>query len=218
MPVLDSVLVCARLLAQHPDFEDLGEALMTGRQRAAFAGLELETARYDWGSGVSVHADRLTGQKLMVTGGDEADWLVVTTADGLYLVARDVPGMSRRNTMMLGGLTGADLTFRDSPAVRIGNVEDNLQTIARGVLGRCADALGAMEATKAITVDVLRRRSRHRHRPAAGLIDRWPLPAGVTDSQRPPHSPSRSSRSCSEHAGTRPDRASPATHSRPTRR
>lgn len=158
VPVLDSVLVCARLLAQHPDFEDLGEALMTGRQRAAFAGLELETARYDWGSGVSVQGDRLTGQKLMVTGGDEADWIVVTTADGLYLVARDVPGMSRRKTMMLGGLTGADLVFRDSPAVRIGGVEDDLQTIALGVLGRCADALGAMGATMDLTIDMLRQR------------------------------------------------------------
>ena len=158
VPVLESVLVCGRVLAQHPDFEDLAENIVAGRQRAAFAGLEMTGDRYDWRSQFTVSDDRLTGQKMLVTGGDEADWIVVPTGDALYLVARDVPGMSRRDVVMLGGLRGADLTFRDSPSVRIGAAADHRQTIARGVLGRCADALGAMEAAKALTIDAMKAR------------------------------------------------------------
>lgn len=166
VPMIDSVLLGAGVLAAAGGHEALITALIGGSTRAALADTE-PGARYD--PAVNTRARRqggdwqLSGEKSPVVGGEDADWLVVTAADedgvaGLYLVAGDAPGLSRRGYSLMDGGRGADITFVAVPGQRLGGHDLLDRPLAAAVLAVCADAVGTIARVLDMTTEHLRTR------------------------------------------------------------
>ena len=143
-------MIAAAAFAQAGQPADEGATL-------AFADAEPGT-RYDRGVAMTAQGDRLTGRKTMVAGAEGASAIVVTTADALWRVAPDAPGVTIRPYPMLDGQRGADLILEDAPATRLGAVADFGGPLARGVLAHSALALGAITAAVNLTLDYLKQR------------------------------------------------------------
>lgn len=156
---------------------ELVPAVAEGALRLAFAQAERHsrwdlhhvetTAAADGGGFV------LNGQKSVVLGGDAADRLFVTarTADGVrdeggigvFLVDTSAEGVSVRGYPTQDGTRAAEVTFDN---VRLGaddvfgDPEDGLPLVRRavdaGIAALCAEAIGAMAAMHALTVDYLK--------------------------------------------------------------
>lgn len=107
----------------------------------------------------------------MINGGS-ADYLIVSArssgdvADqagiGLWLVDANGPGVERRAMASVDGGHVAEITFSDAPGEALGDAEGGYEalekTISRGVVALCAEALGAMEVCKDLTLDYLKTR------------------------------------------------------------
>jgi len=118
---------------------------------------------------------RLDGGKCLVLGGDIADSFLVTarldgaTRDragvGIFLVARDAPGLAAAPYRTIDGREAVDLRLdgvevaTDSligpPELALAALEE---AIDHGIVGACAEAVGAMEATITLTADYLKLR------------------------------------------------------------
>ncbi|MCF3973401.1 acyl-CoA dehydrogenase family protein [Paracoccus salsus] len=157
LPLIDSVLIGGGVLAQAGGHDDLVEAVAAGRARMAFADAE-PGSRCDRGVSITVSEDRLTGRKTMVTCGEDADAILVSTADGLWLVDAGASGVTRHGYGMLDGNRGADLDFDATPGTRLGTLADFGFVLARGVLAHSAKALGGIEAAQELTLDYLKTR------------------------------------------------------------
>jgi len=166
VPLIDSVILGAGVLAAAGGHDALVSDLAEGRATCALADLE-PGARYS--GRVACRAQgadgalRLHGAKTLVVGGDCSDWLLVTArgADeevALYLVAADAPGVARRMFEMMAGGQGADLALEGAPAQRLGPLSLLERPRAAAVLALCADAVGGMERVIEITADYLRTR------------------------------------------------------------
>ena len=136
------------------------------RAREVLADLD-PGARYDGALTTSAVAQAdgwaITGRKSPVVGGAEADWIVVTAvaddgAGGLYLVAGDATGLSRRGYALMDGGEGADLDFADTPATRLGDMALLDRPVAAATLAVCADAVGVMDRVIEMTGEYLRTR------------------------------------------------------------
>ncbi|MBU2956906.1 acyl-CoA dehydrogenase [Paracoccus sp. 1_MG-2023] len=125
--------------------------------RAAFADAEPGT-RADRGVAIRADADRLTGRKTMVAGAEDATHLIVTTADGLWLVAARAEGLAVTAFPMMDGQRGADLEFAETPAHRLGSLTDFGAVLSRAALAHAARTLGEIEAAVDLTLDYLRTR------------------------------------------------------------
>jgi len=118
----------------------------------------------------------LTGAKAVVLGGDAADhFLVSARTDGadsnphgisLFLVPRDAPGLAIRAYANIDGTRAADLTLdrvRVPAEARIGQLGHGLpivtHAIDRAIAYLAAEAVGAMEALNALTLDYLKTRT-----------------------------------------------------------
>jgi alkylation response protein AidB-like acyl-CoA dehydrogenase len=118
----------------------------------------------------------LTGAKAVVLGGDAADhFLVSARTDGsttdaqgvsLFLVPRDAAGLTVRAYPNIDGTRAADLVLdgvRVPASARIGENGQALPTIAhtidRAIAYLCAEAVGAMQALNALTLDYLKTRT-----------------------------------------------------------
>jgi hypothetical protein len=118
---------------------------------------------------------RLNGTKAVVLFGEAADGFVISArtsgaADAergitLFCVPRDTAGLMLRGYALIDGGRGAELVLRDAmlPAeALLGQLDDGFDTLEAalgcGVLALSAEALGAMEATFAATLDYLRTR------------------------------------------------------------
>ena len=118
----------------------------------------------------------LTGAKAVVLGGDAADYFLVsarsdgTTTDShgisLFLVPRDAPGLTIRAYPNIDGTRAADLTLdrvRVPATARIGQLGHGLpivtHAIQRAIAYLCAEAVGAMQALNALTLDYLKTRT-----------------------------------------------------------
>lgn len=120
----------------------------------------------------SVNDGTLSGEKIAVLGGDQADHFVVTarTADGgigLFLVDAMASGVRRAAYLMQDGLRGADVLFDNAPAQPLGDGADAIGTVESVIdvatAALCAEAVGAMDRMLWLTVDYLKTRVQFGH-------------------------------------------------------
>lgn len=152
--------------------DELIEEVIGGVKTLALAHSEPDS-RYEL-SRVSCRAEggKITGRKSVVINGGSADYLIVSArssgdvADqagiGLWLVDANGPGVERRAMASVDGGHVAEITFSDAPGEALGDAEGGYEalekTISRGVVALCAEALGAMEVCKDLTLDYLKTR------------------------------------------------------------
>ncbi|OZA94690.1 MAG: acyl-CoA dehydrogenase, partial [Polaromonas sp. 39-63-203] len=106
----------------------------------------------------------LTAIKNIVPAGDHADaFLVPAMADGsmaLFLVERSAAGVSTRGYRTQDGSRAADLLCNNAPATLV--TKDGLTALTHaidiGIAAACAEAVGVMDKTMAITVDYMNTR------------------------------------------------------------
>ena len=141
---------------------DLVERIIGGEMKVALAHAE-PGMRYDLGPvSASAHDGHLSGRKSLATNAEGADLLVVSALDGgntaLFLVDPKAQGVALHTTPALMGGTISEITFDRAPAERLGDATTLEARVAAATLAVCADALGAMETAKAMTLDYLRTR------------------------------------------------------------
>lgn len=139
---------------------DLLGPVIAGERLVALAALE-PGSRYEFGE-VATRADaagRLSGAKAVVAWGGEAELLVVTARDpagrpGLFLVEAGAAGLARRSVAAIDGGRVAEITFDGTPALLLAPEAEPLlgDAVAAGLLGLAAEALGAMEVARDITL------------------------------------------------------------------
>ena len=106
----------------------------------------------------------LGATKSIVSAGDHADaFLVSAMHEGslaLFLVERNAAGVSTRGYLTQDGARAAEVTFKDSPATLV--TLDGLTALAHaidiGIAATCAEAVGVMDKTLAITVEYMNTR------------------------------------------------------------
>lgn len=148
-----------------------------GSLKLALAHME-RNARYDLNH-VETSATKdgggyvLSGRKNVVLGGDSADRIFVTArvsgdardknGIGIFMVAANAEGLSRRGYRTQDGQRAADVTLEDvkvgADAV-IGDPKNGLPLLSRVVDGAiaalCAEAIGVMDRLHALTLDYLK--------------------------------------------------------------
>lgn len=155
-PLLDSVLLGAGVLAAAGDTE-LAEAAATGEARIAVA-LDEPGQRYDGTVATRAEAGRLTGEKSIVPGAEQATHLIVRATDGLHLVEAGAEGLTMRGYTLMAGGRAAEVTLKDTPARRLGDGALLDRPGAAAILAVCADALGVMEKAVELTTDYVKTR------------------------------------------------------------
>ena len=153
--------------------------IASGDTLVAFAHAERQS-RYDLAD-VAMSARRegshviLDGEKTLVLGGDSADRLIVsarlsgTQRDkagiGLFLVDATTEGIARRGYPAIDGRRAAEIAFtgvRVPASAAIGESGNAFGLIERvtghAIAALCAEAVGAMDALQASTVDYLKTR------------------------------------------------------------
>ena len=167
-------------LVRHAGSEDQKAALLpgiaAGETTLAFAQVE-RGSRYDVHD-VQTKATRegegwtITGEKGVVLHGASADQLLVTARTaggrrdrdgiGLFLVAGDAAGMSRRGYPTQDGMQAAEITFEAVRAEPLGDPGGALPAIERvvdeAIAALCAEAVGLMGAAIETTVDFIKTR------------------------------------------------------------
>ena len=106
----------------------------------------------------------LSAIKSIVPAGDQADaFMVPAMANGkmaLFLVERTASGVSTRGFATQDGARAAEVSFKNAPATLI--TLDGLSALAHaidiGIAATCAEAVGVMDKTLAITVEYLHTR------------------------------------------------------------
>ena len=180
-PVLPTAVLGAGILADagSESQKALLEHVISGELLLAFAHGEPES-RYSL-SEVRCRAEKsgdgwaLSGQKAVVLNGDTADKIIVSARtsgtdsdeDGLtlFLVDADAPGLTRRGYATVDGGRAAEIML-ENVGVDDENLIGNLgkafpvieRAIGRGILAACAEALGAMETAKDMTLEFLQTR------------------------------------------------------------
>jgi alkylation response protein AidB-like acyl-CoA dehydrogenase len=170
-PYIASVLLAGSLVARAGSEEQkqkLLPGLIAGEVLLAFASTEA-CSRWSLSDIRStVGPDRtLSGAKIVVLGGDTADYFVVSARSldgrvGLYLVDGTDARVRRDAYRMQDGLSGADVVFDEVPSTELGvgtdclDVMQSVLDVATGAL--CAEALGAMDRMLWLTVDYLKTR------------------------------------------------------------
>ncbi len=180
-PILSSAILAGGLIAalgtdtQHELLSDI----ISGQRVVAFAHTE-PNSRYDPAHVETQveHSDSgftLTGRKDHVFGGAEADDILIAarssgayndeTGISLFLVPRETPGLSVTQHRTIDGFSMARVTFDNmkvDAAARLGDAGKAFPAIeavlARATLAICAEAVGAMESAKDLTVDYARER------------------------------------------------------------
>jgi alkylation response protein AidB-like acyl-CoA dehydrogenase len=154
-------------------------AIIEGSTIAGFAhdepGSHYELARVQARAVRSGDGWVLNGAKSVVLQGEQAGLFVVSARTAgavddeagisLFLVPKDSPGLAVRGSPAIDGGRVAELAFHDvrlDASVLLGQEGQGYATLeralGRGVLALCAEALGAMEAAKAATLEYLRTR------------------------------------------------------------
>ncbi|QBS41076.1 acyl-CoA dehydrogenase family protein [Nocardia sp. CS682] len=173
-PILDAVLVPGALITLAGSTEQRQRVLpevASGSKLLAFAhaepgvrwpSTELATTAVPQGDSYT-----LTGVKNPVTHGDCADELVVSAqlpggGTGLFLVAADAEGVTRKAYRTVDGQRGAQLEFDQAAAELLGGEVDAAEAI-RAAQGQaqaslCAESIGAMEEALRLTTDYLKQR------------------------------------------------------------
>jgi alkylation response protein AidB-like acyl-CoA dehydrogenase len=102
---------------------------------------------------------KLTGQKLFVSDAAVADFIVVVTRDGVFLVDAKATGLR------ISPMSSMDLTrklyvveFSNTPAERIGDTTNLLQAFDLATTALAAELVGGMQRTLDITVEYAKTR------------------------------------------------------------
>src|SRR5262249_52330872 len=148
-------------------------AIAEGKLKIAFAHSE-PGARYDLarvGSKAEPHAGgvRLTGQKSVVLGGDDADLFIVSanTAKGLslFLIERNTAGLKVTPHINFDDTRAANITLSnvETGAAALLSAEGQALPLIVSAMDRAAaalswDAVGAMTALNEVTLDYIKTR------------------------------------------------------------
>ena len=173
-PYLSTVARCAPLIADHgteSQQADLLPRVAAGALKLALAHGEAD-ARY--ASTVCTEARSagdsyvLNGAKTTVLDGAVADLLLVSAKAGtglaVFLVDPNTPGVRLVRYRTQDGRSAADVFFKDAklPASQVLGSGDATAALERavecGVAALCAEAVGAMEATNATTIEYTKSR------------------------------------------------------------
>jgi alkylation response protein AidB-like acyl-CoA dehydrogenase len=106
----------------------------------------------------------ITGAKSIVPAGDQADaWLVPARVEGrvaLFLVERSASGATARGYLTQDGSRAAEVTLRDTPArlITVDGLTALEHAVDIGIASLCAEAVGTMDKTLALTVDYMNTR------------------------------------------------------------
>ncbi len=178
-PYVASVLTSGILVAEagsDAQKEAIIEPLVSGELKLAFAHGEPKSHYSE--TRVTTRAEKqgdgyvLNGTKAVVVHGNVADKLVVSARTGgneadaqglsLFLVDADASGVSRRSYKTIDGLMAADITLKNAPGELLGPEGDAADLIAdtldRGALAVCSEAVGAMKVACDMTLDYLKQR------------------------------------------------------------
>lgn len=169
-PFLPTLCAGMALAAHKPD---MVEELIEGRTLVGWAHIEPDAYYTPSHVATTVNADgSLTGRKAVVINGGTADRLVVTArssgnvADegglGLFLVDASATGVEITGNKSIDGPHVAEVTLTDAPAEALGAPGEGWPLIERilaaGTVAVCAEAVGAMEVAKDMTLDYLKER------------------------------------------------------------
>ena len=155
-PLLNSVVLGAGILSAAGE-RDLAEAAAGGEARIAVA-LDDPGQRYAGTIATTATDGRLTGEKSMVQGAEDATHLIVRATDGLYLVKAGAEGLRLRSYALMDGGRAAEVSLKDVSARRIGDADLLDRPLAAAILALCADALGVIEKAVDLTTDYLKTR------------------------------------------------------------
>ncbi len=106
----------------------------------------------------------ITGAKSIVPAGDQADaYLVPATANGklgLFLVERSATGVTAKGYVTQDGSRAAEVAFKGTPAMLV--TPEGLMALEHavdiGIACTCAEAVGVMDQTMALTVEYMNTR------------------------------------------------------------
>lgn len=180
-PILSSAILAGDAIASagNATQRELLAEIMAGTTIAALAhdepGSHYELARVHTRAEQHAEGWRLNGAKAVVAQGEAADVFVISVRTAgavderngisLFLLPANTPGLSIQGYPAIDGGRVAELQLRDvilSTETLLGPLHQGYASleriIGRGVLALCAEALGAMEAAKAATLDYLRTR------------------------------------------------------------
>jgi len=102
---------------------------------------------------------KITGKKTYVADGHIADLIIVVSADALYLVAGDAPGLTRRELITVDSRGAADLTFENADSEKMNGGAEVIDAILdRARIGLAAEMLGQASAAFEITSEYLKTR------------------------------------------------------------
>jgi alkylation response protein AidB-like acyl-CoA dehydrogenase len=175
-PFLSSAVIATQAivrLARSDQRDALLAPLVAGESLAALA--HGETAQHNFSSDLMTRVVktktgyRIDGRKTFVLGGQAADLLLVSAAGehgvSLFAVHAGSPGVERVNYHAVDGRRVSDITFKNvevSSAALIGEEGEAAAAIEYaldyGVIGLCAEAVGAMDSALWITRDYLKTR------------------------------------------------------------
>jgi alkylation response protein AidB-like acyl-CoA dehydrogenase len=173
-PYLSTLALCAPLIAEHGTAAQQADLL----PRIAAGGLKLALAHGEaaarYASSIGTEALRdgdaylLNGAKSTVPDGAVADLLLVSAKTthglGLFLVAADTPGVRVVRYRTQDGRSAADVSFADvklSASHELGGGDATAaleRAVERGIAALCAEAVGAMEAANATTIEYTKSR------------------------------------------------------------
>ena len=139
-----------------------GEALvvLAYQERAA----RYKLAKCDAKAVAAQGAYAVTATKSIVAAGDLADaFIVPALLDGamaLFLVERTATGVSSQGYVTQDGARAAEVSFQNAPATLV--TTDGAKALAHavdiGIAATCAEAVGVMDKTLAVTVDYMNTR------------------------------------------------------------
>jgi alkylation response protein AidB-like acyl-CoA dehydrogenase len=173
-PYLATVVLGLGLLRRVPGQAALCAEAASGALTLAFAHQERQARHdlHDVATAARPEGDgwRLSGAKGVVLHGDSADRLLVSAriagarrdrdGIGLFLLDPAAPGVTRRGYATQDGLRGAEVVLESAPAALL--AENALPLIElvvdEAIAALCAEALGAMETLRDLTVDYLKTR------------------------------------------------------------
>lgn len=163
-PVLGEVLIAGGLIAAAgtPAQKDAWIApIIAGEAHIGFAFAEHGT-RYALDRAETSFSDGcLSGVKAAVDGGGDAYIVTASHAGkvGLFLVAGDAPGLSRRSYRMIDGSVAGELTFDAVPATpMLGTIDALAPVIDRARVAAIAEMIGAMDGMFETTLDYVKQR------------------------------------------------------------
>ncbi|NQW80546.1 MAG: acyl-CoA dehydrogenase, partial [Polaromonas sp.] len=127
-------------------------------------GARYKLAKCDAKAVAAQGAYAVTATKSIVAAGDLADaFIVPAMLDGamaLFLVERTATGVSSQGYVTQDGARAAEVSFQNAPATLV--TTDGAKALAHavdiGIAATCAEAVGVMDKTLAVTVDYMNTR------------------------------------------------------------